>query len=228
MWTTPTARPVITSKFGPREPFRTDAGTMSSANHAGTDYRAPTGTYVRAVGAGRVVKVYTHKARGLEVIIQHGDGTSTLYQHLSRALVVAGAAVAAGDVIGKSGATGATKGAHLHFEAFSTKTGKRFDPEHYLAERVNVKPKPKPAATGHRLGSRELRRGMTGPDVAELQRILNAWYPARPRRPALAEDGSYGPRTEGRVMYLQARAALDMDGIAGRHTLGRLGVKVTF
>lgn len=60
-----------------------------------------------------------------------------------------------------------------------------------------------------------LRRGSSGPAVAELQRILNAWYPALPR---LAVDGQFGAKTEGRVRYMQQRAGLTVDGIAGPRT----------
>lgn len=66
-----------------------------------------------------------------------------------------------------------------------------------------------------------LRRGTRSPQVRELQRVLNAWYPTETR---LAEDGIYGPKTEGRVRYLQERADLVVDGIAGPNTLGVLNM----
>ena len=65
---------------------------------------------------------------------------------------------------------------------------------------------------------------MTGPDVGELQRILNAWYPSKPGRRALVVDNSYGPATEARVRYLQQRARITVDGIAGPQTFATLNV----
>lgn len=71
------------------------------------------------------------------------------------------------------------------------------------------------------LGSRTLRKGSAGDDVKDLQRILNAWYP---NRTALKRDGYYGPKTEAAVKYLQERASITVDGIAGRQTFGVLNV----
>lgn len=62
---------------------------------------------------------------------------------------------------------------------------------------------------------RLLRRGSRGPEVAELQRILNAWYP---RTVNLAVDGVFGPATEAAVRMLQHRAGLVVDGIVGPRT----------
>lgn len=60
-----------------------------------------------------------------------------------------------------------------------------------------------------------VRNGTSGPAVAELQRILNAWYPDQPR---LAVDGQFGARTEARVRLLQQRAGLAVDGVCGPRT----------
>lgn len=49
--------------------------------------------------------------------ISHGDGTSALYLHLDKATVQVGQVVGAGEVIGRSGTTGCSFGAHLHFQA---------------------------------------------------------------------------------------------------------------
>lgn len=69
-----------------------------------------------------------------------------------------------------------------------------------------------PAAVG------TLSRGAQGPAVAELQRVLAAWYPTL----HLVVDGIYGPQTEGAVRYLQTRAHLVVDGIAGPLTKAAL------
>ena len=66
-----------------------------------------------------------------------------------------------------------------------------------------------------------LTTGSRGPEVRNLQRVLNAWYPSQT---PLAEDGIYGPKTTDRVRYLQERANLAVDGIAGPNTLGTLNI----
>lgn len=66
-----------------------------------------------------------------------------------------------------------------------------------------------------------LQNGTSGPEVRDLQRVLNAWYP---EQESLAEDGIYGPNTEERVRYLQDRAEIQVDGIAGPETLGTLNM----
>lgn len=77
-------------------------------------------------------------------------------------------------------------------------------------------PPPPPPVPGARP---TIRLGSTGPAVAELQNILNRWYPALP---ALAADGQFGARTEARVRYLQKRAGLAVDGVAGPRTWAAL------
>ncbi len=69
--------------------------------------------------------------------------------------------------------------------------------------------------------SRLLQTGSRGQQVRELQRVLNEWYRGMP---ALAKDGIYGPETEARVRYLQERAGIAVDGIAGPVTLGVLNM----
>jgi hypothetical protein len=64
-------------------------------------------------------------------------------------------------------------------------------------------------------GSPVLRRGSRGPLVAELQRVLNAWYPLELH---LAEDEVFGPSTEKAVKLLQERAGLLADGVVGTRT----------
>lgn len=65
-----------------------------------------------------------------------------------------------------------------------------------------------------------LQQGSTGERVERLQRVLNAWYPAL----NLVEDGIYGAATEAAVREFQRRAGLQVDGIAGPQTLGKLGL----
>jgi len=86
--------------------------------HEGIDYGANTGTPVRAVAEGTVVRAGWAGGYGQLVEIRHPDGVVTRYGHLSRiaAGVKAGATVSQGDVVGAVGRTGLATGPHLHFE----------------------------------------------------------------------------------------------------------------
>lgn len=83
--------------------------------HFGTDYGAPIGTPVQAIGAGRVVFAGRKGEDGNLVKIQHANGYTTYYMHLSRILVHNGEHVAQGDRIGLVGMTGLATGPHLDF-----------------------------------------------------------------------------------------------------------------
>ena len=84
--------------------------------HNGVDYSAPTGTPVRAVGDGVVEIAGRQGGYGNVVHLQHANGRSTVYAHLSRIDVRAGQRVEQGQLIGAVGATGWATGPHLHFE----------------------------------------------------------------------------------------------------------------
>lgn len=102
----------ITSGFG----TRTHPLTGTSRVHTGVDLGAAAGTPIRAAAAGTVVVAGPMGGYGNAVDIRHADGTTTRYAHQSRLLVRAGQQVAAGQVIGLVGSTGASTGPHLHFE----------------------------------------------------------------------------------------------------------------
>jgi murein DD-endopeptidase MepM/ murein hydrolase activator NlpD len=84
--------------------------------HKGVDYGAPMGTPIRAVGDGVVEFAGWQNGYGNVVEIDHGNGRSTLYGHMSRIDVRAGARVEQGQHIGAVGMTGWATGPHLHFE----------------------------------------------------------------------------------------------------------------
>ena len=89
-----------------------------SMPHRGIDYAAPVGTPVLAAGNGTVQVAGRNRANGNYVFLEHGDGFSTKYLHLSRfaGKPRRGKAVSQGDVIGYVGATGYATGPHLHYE----------------------------------------------------------------------------------------------------------------
>ena len=86
--------------------------------HNGIDYAAPTGTPIKASGNGRVQFAGRKGGYGNAVIVDHGNGITTLYGHMSRFSRNArsGQRVAQGEVIGYVGMTGAATGPHLHYE----------------------------------------------------------------------------------------------------------------
>ena len=86
-----------------------------AGRHQGADFRAATGTPVKAPNAGRVVIARNLYFAGNTVIIDHGLGVFSLLAHLSSIAVEPGATVARGDLLGESGATGRVTGPHLHW-----------------------------------------------------------------------------------------------------------------
>ena len=84
--------------------------------HHGIDIAAPLGTSVVAVTEGDVTSVKYDSIYGNMVIIDHGNGTESLYGHLSGLNVKVGKPVVGGEVIGSCGSTGRSTGPHLHFE----------------------------------------------------------------------------------------------------------------
>lgn len=84
--------------------------------HRGTDFASPPGTPVQAALAGRVISAGWQGGYGRAVRIAHGDGSTTLYAHLSEIDVRGGQTVPRGAVVGKVGSSGLATGPHLHFE----------------------------------------------------------------------------------------------------------------
>lgn len=116
----------ISSEFG----YRSSPGGIGSTNHKGRDYAAATGTPIYASASGTVVTAGYNVARGNYVVISHGGGLSTLYQHCSAIYVGVGQSVSAGQNIAAVGNTGYSTGAHLHFEVWVN--GTPVDPRLYL------------------------------------------------------------------------------------------------
>jgi hypothetical protein len=102
----------VTSFFGTR--IHPVYGTLD--NHTGIDIGASYGTEVLAAADGEVTLAGPNGDYGNCVIIDHGDGNSTLYSHLSAVDVSVGDTVAQGQAVGMIGSTGVSTAPHLHFE----------------------------------------------------------------------------------------------------------------
>ena len=110
-WLVPCSYRVLTSPFGER-----DAPTAgASSNHLGVDLAGPEGTPIYASRTGVVTIAKFSKSAGYYVTINHGDGYSSIYMHMTHYVVSKGQAVSAGQVIGYMGSTGISTGSHLHF-----------------------------------------------------------------------------------------------------------------
>lgn len=110
----PLANLATASPFG----FRISPITGGSGDfHRGQDFVAQCGTSVLAAASGTVTFVGWHEyGGGNRVVVDHGNGLETTYNHLSSATVSEGQTVTRGDVVALSGTTGASTGCHLHFE----------------------------------------------------------------------------------------------------------------
>ena len=126
-WLKPCAYRCVSSPFGNR-----DAPTAgASTNHQGIDLSAPEGTPIYASRTGVVTAATFSKSAGYYVSINHGDGFSSIYMHMTRYVVSKGQAVSAGQVIGYVGSTGVSTGPHLHFGI--SYNGTYVNPANYIA-----------------------------------------------------------------------------------------------
>ncbi len=106
----PSSCHTITDYFGPRyHPI-----THTYSNHSGIDIAASSGSPIYACASGRVSTANFSTAYGYHVVINHGNGFSTLYGHMTRYIVHEGDYVSQGQVIGYVGSTGWSTGPHLH------------------------------------------------------------------------------------------------------------------
>lgn len=133
----PYRKPVIgevefTSGFG----VRSDPFLGRPAMHTGLDFRAASGDPVRATASGKVVSSGWMGGYGRMVEIDHGNGLSTRYGHLSEIGVKVGDLIKIGQVIGAVGSTGRSTGPHLHYE--TRIDGDAVDPQKFLRAGVRL------------------------------------------------------------------------------------------
>ena len=113
----------LSSLFG----YRIHPITGEAHSHTGIDIPAPGNTPILACKSGQVVTSAYHYSYGNYVVIDHGNGNSTLYAHMSSRAVSEGELVTQGQTIGDVGTTGRSTGNHLHLEVRDNYT--RVDPE---------------------------------------------------------------------------------------------------
>ncbi|MDB5627435.1 MAG: hypothetical protein JWR73_3237 [Tardiphaga sp.] len=133
----PYRKPVVgevefTSGFG----VRSDPFLGRPAMHTGLDFRAPTGDPIRATAIGKVVSAAYQGGYGRMVEIDHGNGLSTRYGHMSEIHVKVGDSIKIGQVIGAVGSTGRSTGPHLHYE--TRIDGEAVDPQKFLRAGVRL------------------------------------------------------------------------------------------
>lgn len=111
-WITPVSGYTISSAFG----MRIHPVYKYALMHNGIDMACPQGTPIYATRAGTVTTAsYQAGGAGYYVSINHGDGFSSIYMHMTNYVVSSGQSVAAGQLIGYVGSTGVSTGPHLHF-----------------------------------------------------------------------------------------------------------------
>ena len=110
-WLVPCSYKVISSPFG----FRESPTAGASTYHQGVDFSASAGTPIVASRGGTVTVAGYSNTAGYYVTINHGDGFSSIYMHMTNYIVSSGQKVNQGQTIGYVGNTGITTGYHLHF-----------------------------------------------------------------------------------------------------------------
>jgi len=116
----------LSSTFG----VRVDPFLHIAAMHTGLDFRGEAGEQIHATAAGTVTNAGWSGGYGKMVEIDHGNGLSTRYGHLSRIDVDVGDKIRIGQVVGRMGSTGRSTGPHLHYE--TRIDGEAVDPHRFL------------------------------------------------------------------------------------------------
>lgn len=214
----PTKDVYVTVPFGQRGPW-------AAGYHPGVDFRASVGTPIYATRGGTIV----HRGWGgqgadygyhivMRCVTRLGQSRRVIYAHLSSSSVYPGQKVKMGDYLGRSGATGRTFGAHLHYE-------ERVYPYGYYNHSrpvfLDYKPIIRPTVYLSRL-----KPGKKNRSVRIVQRRLNRRSGLGPKLPV---TGYFGSLTRTKYKRWQERLGAtgrQADGIPGRFSLERLGLRV--
>lgn len=142
LWAEPFALPVpgcMTSPFGVR---RMHNGKPTGSYHGGVDQRSAADRPIRAAAAGVVRLAGKFTVPGNSVGIDHGQGLTSMYSHMSRISVNEGARVEKGDIVGYVGSTGRSNAPHLHW-GFAVHAV-NVNPRQWLSFTPCEAPKPRP------------------------------------------------------------------------------------
>lgn len=125
-WIVPCSYVCVSSAYGPRTPPKKGASSW----HHGVDLAGPKGTPIYASRGGTVTAATYGSASGYYVSINHGDGYSSSYLHMTHYVVKSGQQVSQGQLIGYMGSTGVSTGPHLHFSIYYN--GQSKNPANYI------------------------------------------------------------------------------------------------
>ena len=126
----PLAKVVITQYFGKTAFATANPQVYNGSGHNGVDFGVPVGTEVYSARTGKVIGTgdtdltCQGASYGKWVLVQHDNGLSSLYAHLSLIKVSSGQPVNTGDLLGYSGNTGYSTGPHLHFTVYASEAVK--------------------------------------------------------------------------------------------------------
>jgi murein DD-endopeptidase MepM/ murein hydrolase activator NlpD len=125
-WVSPCNYTLLTSPFG----WRTHPIYGDQRFHYGVDLAGPIGTPIVATRSGVITSTSYDSSSGYYVVIDHQDGFSSKYLHLTHYIVSVGEYVSQGQVIGYMGSTGVSTGPHLHFTVYYD--GNTVNPAEYI------------------------------------------------------------------------------------------------
>jgi hypothetical protein len=173
-----------------------DPFLRTPAMHTGLDFRGSTGDPVRATANGRVESAGVNGGYGKMIEIDHGNGFSTRYAHLSAIEVKVGQSVRIGQIIGRVGSTGRSTGPHLHYE--TRIDGEAVDPQKFLRAGLRLgsaiigtyAPQLTQNAGGWADPDAERRHSPTRNDRLESQRRPRRGRSLRPKRSKTARTTS--------------------------------------
>ena len=126
-WIIPCNYIYLSSAFGWREPPVEGASTF----HSGVDLAADEGTPIWAARGGTVYRAGYNEYNGYYVGVDHGDGFSTVYLHMTHYVVDVGDYVSQGETLGYMGSTGVSSGPHLHLTMYYN--GSPVNPAEYIS-----------------------------------------------------------------------------------------------
>lgn len=124
----PKGKSKITSPFG----VRMHPTLHRPIKHNGVDFGSGRSADVYASANGKVILAEYNRSFGNYIIVEHKDGTSSLYAHLEKIITAKGQQIKKGDLIGYTGSTGRSSGPHLHYEV--RVSGIPVNPQGYLKE----------------------------------------------------------------------------------------------